>query len=63
MFGNEQVIAVVAFILICSAVLTVPTAAFVLWLYGRSVRRGMTQPQAGQLRLRVLRLNTINQAK
>lgn len=43
MFGNEQAIAVVAFILICSAVLTVPTAAFVLWLYGRSVRRGMTQ--------------------
>lgn len=43
MFGNGQATAVAAFILICSALLTVPTAAFVLWLYSRSVRRGMTE--------------------
>lgn len=43
MFGNGQATAIVVFILVCSAVLTVPTAALVLWLYGRSVRRGMTE--------------------
>jgi len=43
MVGNEQTTSVVSFILIGSAVLTLPTAAFVLWVYGRSVRRGMTQ--------------------
>jgi hypothetical protein len=43
MFGNGQATAVVVFILVCSALLTVPTAAFVLWLYGRSVRRAMTK--------------------
>lgn len=49
MFGNGQATAVVAFILICSALLTVPTAAFVLWLYGRSVRRGMTKASRGAI--------------
>lgn len=43
MLGSGQATAVVGFILICSALLTIPTAAIVLWLYGRSVQRGMTE--------------------
>ena len=43
MFGHGQATAIAAFILIASALLTVPAAAFVLWLCGRSVRRGMTK--------------------
>jgi hypothetical protein len=39
---GDQASGLIIFVLIASAVLTLPTAAVLLWLYRRSVRRGMT---------------------